>query len=276
LGTNPFTKPFPKTFPCFHPVIGIEFFLLIKEVIMKEKELPKIAFKNLTFLDSPEARTLRILGEYIEPLNRLKELKVNSMVFFLGSSKADPDKKDSLLTKYYWEAEELAYKLATWAIKLDKKGKNFVVCTGGGPGIMEAANRGASRAGGKSIGMNISLPAEQIINEYISSELSFIFHYFFMRKFWMLYEAKAVVAFPGGFGTLDEIFETLTLVQTNKIDRNEVFILLYGEEYWRKIIDFEELVRHGTISEEDLEIFQFSSTPQEAFSILKERLIKFL
>ena len=243
---------------------------------MKEKDLPKIAFKNLEFLDSPEARALRILGEYIEPLNRLKDLKVNSMVFFLGSSKADPDKKDSLLTKYYWEAEELAYKLAAWAIKLDKKGKNFVVCTGGGPGIMEAANRGASRAGGKSIGMNISLPEEQIINEYISPELSFIFHYFFMRKFWMLYEAKAVVAFPGGFGTLDEIFETLTLVQTNKLDRNEVFILLYGEKYWRKIIDFEELLRHGTISEEDLGIFSFSSTPKEAFSILKERLIKFL
>ena len=141
---------------------------------------------------------------------------------------------------------------------------------------MEAANRGASRAGGKSIGMNISLPEEQIINEYISSELSFIFHYFFMRKFWMLYEAKAVIAFPGGFGTLDEIFETLTLVQTNKIDRNEIFILLYGEEYWRKVIDFEELIRHGTISEEDLGIFSFSSTPKEAFSILKERLIKFL
>ena len=145
---------------------------------MKKNDLPKIAFKNLTFLDSPDARTLRILSEYIEPLNRLKDFKVNSMVFFLGSSKADPDKKDSLLTKYYWEAEELAYELATWAIKLEKKGKNFVVCTGGGPGIMEAANRGASRAGGKSIGMNISLPEEQIINEYISSELSFIFHYF--------------------------------------------------------------------------------------------------
>lgn len=243
---------------------------------MKEKDLPKIAFKNLTFLDSPDARTLRILSEYIEPLNRLKDLKVNSMVFFLGSSKADPDKKDSLLTKYYWEAEELAYELATWAIKLDKKGKNFVVCTGGGPGIMEAANRGASRAGGKSIGMNISLPEKQIINDYISSELSFIFHYFFMRKFWMLYEAKAVIAFPGGFGTLDEIFETLTLVQTNKIDRNETFILLYGEEYWRKIIDFENLLRHGTITKEDLGIFSFSSTPKEAFSILKERLIKFL
>ena len=243
---------------------------------MKENDLTKIAFKNLTFLDSLEARPLRILSEYIEPLNRLKDLKVNSTVFFLGSSKAKPDNKDSLLTKYYWEAEELAYELATWAIKLEKKGKNFVVCTGGGPGIMEAANRGASRAGGKSIGMNISLPEEQFLNDYISSELSFIFHYFFMRKFWLLYGARALVAFPGGFGTLDEVFETLTLVQTGKIDRNEIFILLYGEEYWRELIDFDYLVKHGSILEDDLRIFSFCSTPKEAFSILRDRLSKFL
>jgi len=243
---------------------------------MKKNDSAKIAFKNLEFLESDEARTLRILGEYLEPLNRLKDLKVNNTVLFLGSSKAKPDKEESLFTKYYWEAEELAYEMVTWAAKLKKKGENFAVCTGGGPGIMEAANRGASRAGGKSIGMNISLPEEQFLNSYISSELAFIFHYFFMRKFWLLYGAKAVVAFPGGYGTLDEFFEILTLVQTNKIHRDDIFILLYGEEYWRKIINFEALVDNNAISPQDIELFSFSSNPKEAFSILKERLIKFL
>jgi uncharacterized protein (TIGR00730 family) len=141
---------------------------------------------------------------------------------------------------------------------------------------MEAANRGANRAEGKSIGMNISLPEEQYLNPYISPELSFIFHYFFMRKFWLVYKAKAVVAFPGGYGTLDEIFETLTLVQTNKISRDHLVILLYGEEYWRKIINFDELLKHKTIAAEDLRLFVYCSTPNEAFSILKEKLIKFL
>ncbi len=141
---------------------------------------------------------------------------------------------------------------------------------------MEAANRGALRAEGKSIGMNISLPEDQYLNRYISPELSFIFHYFFMRKFWMLNKARAVVAFPGGYGTLDEVFETLTLVQTNKISREDVVILLYGEEYWRKIINFDELLKHKTISAEDFKLFFYCSTPKEAFSILKEKLIKFL
>lgn len=141
---------------------------------------------------------------------------------------------------------------------------------------MEAANRGASRAGGKSIGMNISIPQEQEPNRYISPELAFEFHYFFMRKFWLAYKAKAIVALPGGFGTLDEIFEVLTLVQTEKVCKDNIYIMLYGEEYWKKIINFESLVRQGTISSEDLELFHFCSDPTEAFFELKENLVKHL
>lgn len=244
---------------------------------MKDNTSVLKAYKNLEFLNSRDARVLRILSEYLEPLSRLNRLKVKNTVFFLGSSMAEPEQKDSPLTQYYWEAEELAYMLAKWAIQLKSKGKNFVICTGGGPGIMEAANRGAARAGGKSIGMNISLPRmEQTLNEYVSSELAFMFHYFFMRKFWLLYRAKAVVAFPGGFGTLDEIFEILTLVQTRKIERDHVVILLYGEEYWKKIIDFDALVEQGSIMPEDHKLFTYLSKPEDAFDFLKEKLTRFL
>jgi uncharacterized protein (TIGR00730 family) len=243
---------------------------------MKKIQAPEKAYKNPEFLRSTEARSLRILSEYLEPMARLNKLKVNNTVLFLGSSKADPNDERSSLAKYYWEAEELAYRLAEWAIKLKPKGKNFVICTGGGPGIMEAANRGASRAGGKSIGMNISLPDEQNPNPYISSELSFIFHYFFMRKFWLVYRAKALVAFPGGFGTLDEIFEILTLVQTDKIRKDHLVILLYGEEYWREVINFEALLKYKAILPEDSGLFSYCSGPNEAFSFLKKRLGAFL
>ena len=193
--------------------------------MMNKNERPEKAYKNLEFLNSEEARTIRILSEYIEPLTRLKEHKVNSTVLFFGSSKAKPD-NSSPLSKYYGQTEELAFRLAKWAIKLEPKGKDFVICTGGGPGLMEAANRGAARAGGKSIGMNISIPEEQIPNPYISAELSFIFHYFFMRKFWLVNHARAIVAMPGGFGTLDELFEVLTLIQTGKIHRDRLLVLL--------------------------------------------------
>jgi len=237
---------------------------------------PQKAYKNLEFLSSEEARILRILSEYLEPLTRLAKQKVHTTILFLGSARIDPEDKSHPLYRYYWEAEELAYRLARWAIKLKPKGKNFVICTGGGPGIMEAANRGAQRAEGKSIGMNISLPHEQFPNPYISPELSFVFHYFFMRKFWLSYPAKAVVAFPGGFGTLDELFELLTLVQTEKINQNDLIILLYGEDYWRKIINFDELVKDKTISPEDLKIFTYKSTPESAFRFLKGRLQRFL
>lgn len=251
--------------------------VLWREAVMKKKETVLKAYRNLSFLNSQEARTLRILSEYLEPLKRLNEQKVNSTILFLGSSKAHPEKKDAILTRYYWEAEELAYKLAKWAIKLKPKGKNYVICTGGGPGIMEAANRGAKRAEGKSIGMNISLPEmEQALNPFVSPELAFMFHYFFMRKFWLVYKAKAVVAFPGGYGTLDEVFETLTLAQTGKIEKKHVSILLYGEEYWRKIIDFKALLKHKSIDPEDIGLFAYRSDPDEAFQYLKKKLIQFL
>jgi len=236
---------------------------------------PEKAYENLEFLHSEPARVIRILSEILEPWYRLEKYKVHTTVLFLGSSRVNPLEK-SEMARYYWEAEELAYLLAKWAIKLKPKGKNFVICTGGGPGIMEAANRGAARAGGKSIGMNISLPHEQIPNPYISPELSFIFHYFFTRKFWLIYKARAVVAFPGGFGTLDELFETLTLVQTGKINRQDLVILLYGEEFWRRIINFDVMVEAGLISPEDLELFTFCSKPLQAFRYLRRRLLPFL
>ncbi len=243
---------------------------------MENFRVPEKAYKNLDFLNSIDARVIRILSEYLEPLQRMRHFKVNSTVLFLGSSRADPNNKESLLAKYYWEAEELAFKLAEWAIKLKPKGKNFVICTGGGPGIMEAANRGAARAGGKSIGMNISLPHEQFPNPYISPELSFLFHYFFMRKFWLVYQAKAVLAFPGGYGTLDEIFETLTLVQTKKMHKKLLPICLYGEDYWRKIVNFEGLLEYEAISLEDIDLFHYCSDPEETFRLLKRKLIDLL
>jgi len=242
---------------------------------MNEKGLPDKAYDNAEFLISPEARTIRILSEYLEPETRLDRLKVNNTILFLGSSKADSEDPKSPLHKYYWEAEELAYRLAKWAIPLKPKGKNFVICTGAGPGIMEAANRGAARAGGKTIGMNISLPLEQRPNPYISYELAFVFHYFFMRKFWLISRARAVIAFPGGYGTLDEFFEMMTLMQTGKIARDEVVVLLYGEEYWRKVLNFEALMKYGTISPEDAELFTYCSDVGEAFAFLKKRLLKF-
>jgi uncharacterized protein (TIGR00730 family) len=238
--------------------------------------VPEKAYKNLKFLNSRDARVIRVLAEYLEPLQRMRNLKVNSTVLFLGSARAEPDQTDSVLGKYYWEAEELAFKLAEWAIQLKPKGKNFVICTGGGPGIMEAANRGAARAGGKSIGMNISLPHEQYPNPYISPELSFLFHYFFMRKFWLVYQAKAVLAFPGGYGTLDELFETLTLIQTEKMQKKHLPICLYGEEYWRNIVNFEALVEYKAISSNDIKLFHYCSDPDETFELLKEKLIALL
>jgi uncharacterized protein (TIGR00730 family) len=243
---------------------------------MRKSEQPEKAYKNLEFLNSDDARTIRILSEYIEPLSRLTEHKVNSTVLFLGSSKAKPDETGSQMSKYYWETEDIAFRLAKWAIKLKPKGKNFVVCTGGGPGLMEAANRGAARAGGKSIGMNISIPEEQTPNAYISPELSFVFHYFFMRKFWLVNRAKAVVALPGGFGTLDELFEVLTLVQTGKIHKDQLVILLYGKEYWDELLDFDALLKHKAIDGDDIHLFTTCSTSEEAFSFLKKNLPAFL
>ncbi len=207
-----------------------------------------VAYKDERFLDSPDARILRILSEYLEPFSHFRREKVRDTIVFMGSARLD---EDGPLGRYYGEARELARKVTEWSEQLPEPTRRFVVCSGGGPGIMEAANRGALDANGKSVGLNIGLPLEELPNPYITPELSFQFHYFFMRKFWFAYLAKAVVFFPGGFGTLDELMEILTLVQTQKLHK-KIFIVLYGESYWREIINFDALVRHGVIGAEDL------------------------
>lgn len=239
---------------------------------MTKRVRPEKAYKNLRFLNSDNARTIRILSEYLEPLSRLESQKVNSTVLFLGSARALPRGRKEILTPYYWQAEELAYRLAKWAMGVKTRGKSHVVCTGAGPGIMEAANRGARRAGGMSIGMNISIPHEQFPNPYIPPEMSFVFHYFFMRKFWLISKARAAVAFPGGYGTLDEVFEILTLLQAEKISKSKFRFFLYGKDYWKRALNLEFLLEAKAISPEDLDLFTPCNTPGEAFRLLKAHL----
>jgi uncharacterized protein (TIGR00730 family) len=233
------------------------------------------AYKNMEFLNSREARTIRILSEYIEPEMRFEAMNVLHTVVFFGSSRIQPN-NNSKTSEYYWAAEEFAFKLSTWSKEMEKSGNGFLICTGGGPGIMEAANRGASRAHTRSIGLNISLPFEQYPNSYISPELNFEFHYFFMRKLWFLYHAKAIIIFPGGFGTLDELFETLTLVQTGKLEKRDIPIFLYDREYWEDLIKFDKLVEYGFISPEDLELIYFFSNPEDGFNLLKPKMEKLI
>jgi len=234
------------------------------------------AYKNMDFLSSHEARTLRILSEYLEPEKRFEEEGINHTVVFFGSARISENDKREEVSKIYRDAEEFAYRLALLGREMEKDGNGFYVCTGGGPGIMEAANRGAHRAGSKSIGLNISLPFEQDPNKYISSELNFEFHYFFMRKLWFLYHAKAIVVFPGGFGTLDELFETLTLIQTGKLEKKQIPVLLYGRQFWESIISFKKLADYGTISPEDLELFRYFDDPDEGMRLIKPNLLKII
>jgi uncharacterized protein (TIGR00730 family) len=233
---------------------------------------PPLAYCNEEFLEHPDARPLRILSEYLEPLTHFRKHKIRDTVVFFGSARLA---QDGPLGHYYEAARELARLLTVWGSSKDGGANRFVITSGGGPGIMEAANRGASEAGGKTIGLNIGLPFEQFPNPYITPELSFEFHYFFMRKFWFAYLAKALVVFPGGFGTLDELFELLTLVQTKKL-RKKIFIVLYGSEYWNELINFQALVRHGMIAETDLELFKFADDPPTAMEILKGGLSTYL
>src|SRR5215469_6223235 len=207
-----------------------------------------LAYLDESFLTSEEARPLRILAEYLEPLERFRSLRVRDTIVFFGSARITPD---GPLGRYYEEARELARLITIWSKGLPSHEHRYVVCSGGGGGIMEAANRGASEAGGRTVGLNISLPHEQRPNRYITRELSFEFHYFFMRKLWFAHLARAMVAFPGGFGTLDELTEMLTLSQTRKLER-KITILLYGSSYWREIVDFDALARHGMIDPADL------------------------
>jgi uncharacterized protein (TIGR00730 family) len=227
-----------------------------------------VAYKNEAFLDSPDARALRILSEYLHPLSHFRDEKIQDTVVFFGSARLT---EEGPLGRYYQEARELARIVTEWSDNLPDNTRRFVVCTGGGPGIMEAANRGAQDAGGKTIGLNIGLPFEQWPNPYITPSLSFEFHYFFMRKFWFAYLAKALIVFPGGFGTLDELSEILTLAQTQKLE-NKIVTILYGTSFWKEVLNFDALVKFGTISPSDLELFSFADTPGEAFAILQEGL----
>ena len=229
---------------------------------------PRLAYEQAAFLESDPARPLRILAEYLEPLDRFRRAGVHATVVFFGSARLKPEDP---LGRYYNDARELARLITLWSASLPEQPHRYVVCSGGGGGIMEAANRGAHEAGGKTIGLNISLPHEQHPNPYISPELLFEFHYFFMRKLWFAHLARALVAFPGGFGTLDELTEILTLAQTRKLSR-DIPVILYGPDYWREILNFEALSRHGVIAPEDLDLFEFADEPAAALRILQRRL----
>lgn len=230
-----------------------------------------VAYKNEKFLDSADARPLRILSEYLEPLSHFRKEKIRDTIVFFGSARVT---EDGPMGRYYREARQLARMVTEWSESLENTSRRFVVCTGGGPGIMEAANRGARDANSKTIGLNIGLPFEQWPNPYVTPELSFEFHYFFMRKFWFAYLAKALVVFPGGFGTLDELTELLTLAQTEKLQK-KIIIVLYGSSYWKEILNFDALVRYGMISPSDLDLFQYADDPETAFRILQEGLTRY-
>jgi len=227
-----------------------------------------LAYHDAAFIESDEGRPLRILAEYLRPLGVFRRRRIHDTIVFFGSARIA---EDGPLGEYYAGARELARQITTWSEGLPSPAHRYLVCTGGGPGIMEAANRGAQEAGGRSVGLNIGLPHEQRPNPYITPGLSFEFRYFFMRKLWFAYVARAIIVFPGGFGTLDELFEFLTLSQTGKIDP-PVATLLYGTRYWNEIVDFDALVRHGTVSADDLKLLHFVDTPAEAMAVLRRRL----
>ncbi|HEY0706417.1 MAG TPA: TIGR00730 family Rossman fold protein [Polyangia bacterium] len=227
-----------------------------------------VPYEDPEFLNSDEARPLRILSEYLAPLRAFERQQVKDTVVFFGSARIQPT---GPFGRYYEEARELARLVTEWSMTVDGPDHHHIVCSGGGPGIMEAANRGARDAGGRSIGLNIGLPHEQRPNPFITEGLSFQFHYFFMRKLWFAHLTRALVVFPGGFGTLDELSELLTLQQTGKLER-KMLILLYGTEFWNEILNFKALAKYGMISPEDLGLFQFVDDPQTALSLLTAAL----
>jgi uncharacterized protein (TIGR00730 family) len=267
------------------------------EGIMKNKSKPVKAYRNTKFLNSRDARTIRILSEYYEPLSRFKKYGIKNSIVFFGSARAknhsslqnefeqngmDTIKDEELkkqsqyklrLAYYYDNAVLLAKKLTTWAMDPQTGKQSHYICSGGGPGIMEAANKGAKLAGGKSIGLNISIPSEQYPNAFISEELLFEFHYFFIRKFWFIYLAKALVIFPGGFGTMDELMEVITLIQTNKLQK-KLPIVIFGTEFWNKVLNLDLMTQWGTIDEHDLKLLYFSDDIEEAYQYLIKRLKK--
>jgi uncharacterized protein (TIGR00730 family) len=260
-----------------------------------------LAYLDPEFLESEEGRPLRIIAEYLDPLRRFKEAKIQDTVVFFGSARvnsreraeralqtlrargetdADEHYRIELAkshkavewARYYEDARELARLLTTWSGTLQSDNYRFVVASGGGPGIMEAANRGAHEAGGKTVGLNIRLPFEQGANPYITEGLHFEFHYFFMRKFWFAYLAKALVVFPGGFGTLDELFEILTLVQTDKLSK-KISVVLYGQEYWKEVLSLDPMSEWGAIAEKDLELLHYADSPIDAFEYVRDQLV---
>jgi len=226
------------------------------------------AYDNPEFINSKNARALRILAEYLEPKARFEEHSVEDTIVFFGSARFREG------NRWYEAARQLAFRLTQWSKALaPETHRRFVVCSGGGPGIMEAASRGASEANGMAIGLGISLPHEQHDNRWLTRELGFHFHYFFMRKFWFAYLAKAVVVFPGGFGTLDELMEVVTLVQTQKM-RKPMPIVLFGNDYWNEVVDFDALARHGTIDPADVRIMHRTDSVDEAYDWVTARLLK--
>src|SRR3954464_12249658 len=258
-----------------------------------------LAYLDQDFLESTDARPLRILAEYMDPLRRFKQENIQDTVVFFGSARVHSrENAESALrtlraatskrtathlaalkrsrkavewSRYYEDARQLAHTLTEWSLSLEDTRRRFVVCSGGGPGIMEAANRGAHEAGGKSIGLNIRLPFEQGVNKYVTDGLHFEFHYFFMRKFWFAYLAKALIVFPGGFGTLDEMFEILTLMQTEKLAK-QIQIILYGSEYWDPILKLDPMAEWGAISSADIHLVKRADTPKSAFDFLHAHL----
>ena len=262
---------------------------------------PKKAYENDNFLNSADGRVLRMLSEYLHPKSKFRKHKIMDTIVFFGSARLK-SKRDALvdfrkinkmnpkapgfaqklrysqlmvdMSRYYEDAVELSRRLTEWSLNLDTTANRFIVCTGGGPGIMEAANKGAKKAGGYSVGLNISIPFEQFVNRYVTPDLSFEFHYFFMRKFWFAYLSKALIIFPGGFGTMDECFEVLTLVQTEKI-KKKLLMVIYDEKYWKSIINFDVLVEKGMISESDLKLLNFCSSIDEVFGKVVKHLEKY-
>jgi uncharacterized protein (TIGR00730 family) len=228
----------------------------------------RVAYLNEAFLDSDAARPLRILAEYLEPLEAFCREQIKDTIVFFGSARLH---ENGALGRYYEEARTLARLITEWSMSLSTPNGRYVVCSGGGGGIMEAANRGAADAGGRSIGLNISLPHEQQPNAFITPGLGFEFHYFFMRKLWFAHLARAVIVFPGGFGTLDELTEIITLAQTKKLERR-IPVVLYGTSYWNEIINFQALLRHEVISAEDLQLFSFIDEPAAALAYLQRVL----
>ena len=259
---------------------------------MNKKDKDRFYYDK-NFLGSPDARSVRILAEYYGPLQRIKRNKIQDFLVFFGSariqskeqaqatlnsvskdvsnSKLNQLKSNLKMSRYYEDARKLSYQMTKWSQKLNRKKKRFVVTSGGGPGIMEAANRGATEAGGSAIGLSISLPYEPSGNDWITDDLEIHFHYFFMRKFWFLYLAKAMVVWPGGFGTLDEVMEALTLIQTNKL-RKKIPIILYDEQFWNKIVDWDFMVEKGVISKSDVGHFKFCNTVEESYEYLTKTI----